>query len=148
MERMFPQSKENADYKQKLWDHLAIMSDFKLDIDYPVDISKAKSMEQKPQPIGYSKEKNPVKHYGSLVFQLFERLKTMPAGKERDALTKLTANQMKRNLIQWSHGSNDDEKIISDMARFTDGIIQLDLDKFKFDVSVAKEPVDKKKKKR
>ena len=147
MERMFPQSKENADYKQKLWDHLAIMSDFKLDIDYPVDISKAKSMEQKPQPIGYSKEKNPVKHYGSLVFQLFERLKTMPAGKERDALTKLTANQMKRNLIQWSHGSNDDEKIISDLARFTDGIIQLDLDKFKFDVSVAKEPVDKKKKK-
>ena len=148
MERMFPQSKENADYKQKLWDHLAIMSDFKLDIDYPVDISKAKSMEQKPQPIGYSKEKKPVKHYGSLVFQLFERLKTMPAGKERDALTKLTANQMKRNLIQWSHGSNDDEKIISDLARFTDGIIQLDLDKFKFDVSVAKEPVDKKKKKR
>ena len=148
MERMFPQSKENADYKQKLWDHLAIMSDFKLDIDYPVDISKAKSMEQKPQPIGYSKEKNPVKHYGSLVFQLFERLKTMPADKERDALTKLTANQMKRNLIQWSHGSNDDEKIISDLARFTDGIIQLDLDKFKFDVSVAKEPVDKKKKKR
>ncbi len=148
MERMFPQSKENADYKQKLWDHLAIMSDFKLDIDYPVDISKAKSMEQKPQPIGYSKEKNPVKHYGSLVFQLFERLKTMPAGKERDALTKLTANQMKRNLIQWSHGSNDDEKIISDLARFTDGTIQLDLDKFKFDVSVAKEPVDKKKKKR
>lgn len=148
MERMFPQSKENADYKQKLWDHLAIMSDFKLDIDYPVDISKAKSMEQKPQPIGYSKEKNPVKHYGSLVFQLFERLKTMPAGKERDALTKLTANQMKRNLIQWSHGSNDDEKIISDLARFTDGIIQLDLDKFKFDVSVAKEPIDKKKKKR
>lgn len=148
MERMFPQSKENSDYKQKLWDHLAIMSDFKLDIDYPVDISKAKSMEQKPQPIGYSKEKNPVKHYGSLVFQLFERLKTMPAGKERDALTKLTANQMKRNLIQWSHGSNDDEKIISDLARFTDGIIQLDLDKFKFDVSVAKEPVDKKKKKR
>ena len=55
---------------------------------------------------------------------------------------------MKRNLIQWSHGSNDDEKIISDLARFTDGIIQLDLDKFKFDVSVAKEPVDKKKKKR
>ena len=100
------------------------------------------------KPMVYSKEKNPVKHYGSLVFQLFERLKTMPAGKERDALTKLTANQMKRNLIQWSHGSNDDEKIISDLARFTDGIIQLDLDKFKFDVSVAKEPVDKKKKKR
>ena len=148
MGNLFPALKEGDENQRKLWDHLAIMSDFKLDIDYPVDISKAKSMEQKPQPIGYSKGNNPVKHYGSLVFQLFERLKTMPAGKERDALTKLTANQMKRNLIQWSHGSNDDEKIISDLARFTDGIIQLDLDKFKFDVSVAKEPVDKKKKKR
>lgn len=148
MERMFPQSKENADYKQKLWDHLAIMSDFKLDIDYPVDISKAKNMEQKPQPIGYTKQTNPVKHYGSMVFQLFEQLKSMPPGKERDALTRLTANQMKRNLIQWSHGSNDDEKIISDLARFTDGKIQLELDKFKFDVSVTKEPVERKRKKR
>ena len=39
MERMFPQSKEGNDYQQKLWDHLAIMSDFKLDIDWPYDIS-------------------------------------------------------------------------------------------------------------
>ena len=35
MERMFPQSAGTADFRQKLWDHLAIMSGFKLDIDYP-----------------------------------------------------------------------------------------------------------------
>ena len=40
---------------------------------------------------------------------------------------------MKRNLIQWSHGAVDDEKIASDLARFTDGVIQLDLSTFKFD---------------
>lgn len=121
MERMFPQNRENIDYKQKLWDHLAIMSDFKLDIDYPVDINEAKSITTKPQPMEYPKQKNPIKHYGGMVFELFEQLMNMEPGPERDELTRLTANQMKRNLIQWSHGSSDDEKIASDLARFTDG---------------------------
>lgn len=148
MERMFPQTKENIDYKQKLWDHLAIMSDFKLDIDYPVDISEAKSITKKPQPMGYPKQKNPVKHYGGMVFEMFEKLKNMEPGQERDELTRLTANQMKRNLIQWSHGSSDDEKIASDLARFTNGNIQLDLDRFKFNIGSMKEPGDKRRKRK
>ena len=40
MDRMNPQSRENTDYEQKLWDHLAIMADFKLDIDYPLMFRK------------------------------------------------------------------------------------------------------------
>lgn len=148
MGRMFSQNRENADYKQKLWDHLAIMSDFKLDIDWPVDISEAKSIMKKPEPIDYPKQKNPVKHYGSMVFELFDKLKDMEPGAERDELTKLTANQMKRNLMQWSHGSSDDEKIVSDLARFTDGKIQLDLDTFKFNINSVKDVADKKKKRR
>jgi len=148
MERMFPQSKESMNYERKLWDHLAIISGFKLDIDYPVDISEAKNIATKPQPMGYSQQKPLVKHYGSMVFELFEKLKNMKSGRERDELTRLTANQMKRNLMQWSHGSSDDEKIASDLARFTDGKIQLDLDTFKFNVGNMKEPSEKRRKKR
>ena len=40
MGSLFPQLGDEADYKHKLWDHLAIMSDFKLDIDYPYEIIK------------------------------------------------------------------------------------------------------------
>ena len=148
MERMSPQAHDNADNVQKLWDHLAIMSNFKLDIDYPVDINEAKSMMNKPQPMDYPKQTNPIKHYGSMVFDLFEKLKGMEPGPERDELTRLTANQMKRNLIQWSHGSSDDEKIASDLARFTDGKIQLDLDKFKFSIGNMKEPGERRRNKR
>ena len=148
MERMFPQTQDNIDYQQKLWDHLAIMSRFKLDIDYPVDINEAKNIMRKPKPMKYPKQTNPVKHYGSMVFELFEKLKAMEPGPERDELTRLTANQMKRNLIQWSHGSSDDEKIASDMARFTDGKIQLDLDSFKFNVGNMREHPDKRRKRR
>jgi hypothetical protein len=118
------------------------MSGFKLDIDYPYDVSGALKIATKPEPMEYPMQKIPVRHYGKMMFELFEKLKTMPAGKERDQLTRLTANQMKHNLSQWGHGSNDDEKIASDLARFTDGVIQLDLATFKFDTQYQqKQPV-------
>lgn len=148
MDRMFPQNRENPDYKQKLWDHLAIMSNFQLDIDWPYDISGAAKIATKPEPLEYPMSQIPVRHYGKMVFELFEQLKAMPAGEERDELVRQTANQMKRDLYQWSHGSADDEKIASDLARFTDGRIQLDLDTFTFekiDFSQMQQQTGKKK---
>jgi hypothetical protein len=57
----------------------------------------------------------------------------MPEGAERDELVRLTANQMKRDLMTWGHGSVDDEKVADDLARFTDGKIQLDLSALRLD---------------
>lgn len=149
MERMFPQNKESADYKRRLWDQLAIMSDFKLDIDYPYDVSEARKIATKPDPLPYPMTQIPVRHYGKMVFDMLEKLKTMPAGRERDSLVQVTANQMKRNLHQWGHGAVDDEKVIDDIARYTDGVIQIDPATFKFEpVSAVREPKEKKKRKR
>ena len=55
MDRMFPQNRDSADYEQKLWDHLAIMSGFQLDIDYPYDVSSAMKIATKPQPLASSR---------------------------------------------------------------------------------------------
>ena len=79
-----------------------------------------------------------MRHYGRLLSKVFEKLKTMPEGPERDELVRQTANQMKRDLMAWGHGSIEDEKVADDLARFTDGKIQLDLQTFRFNaVSVA-----------
>lgn len=147
MHRMFPDGGHSVDYDRKLWDHLAIMSGFQLDIDFPYDVTQAVQMAKKPEPLEYPMKKIPVRHYGSMVFEMFEKLKDMEPGEERDALVKLTANQMHRDLIQWSHGSSDVEKVASDLARFTDGKIQLDLDTFKFDRVMDHEPQRNNKKK-
>ena len=82
------------------------------------------------------------------MFKVFEQLKTMPEGPERDELARITANQMKRSLVQWSHGSADDEKVASDLARFTDGVIQLDLDTFKFEKINERELKETRRKKK
>ena len=139
MERMMPHTYENKDYRQKLWDHLALMSGFQLDIDYPCDITEAQKMLQKPAPMRYPMKRIPVRHYGNMMFEVFELLKNMPNGAERTELTRLAANQMKRDLVLWGHGSSDDEKVASDLANFTDGKVQLDLDTFKFDKVEVKE---------
>ncbi len=148
MERMFPQTREVSEHKRKLWDHLALMSDFKLDIDWPFDISQAQKMASKPTPLEYPMQQIPVRHYGKMIFELFEKLKTMEPGPERDELALLTANHMKRDIYQWSHGSADNEKVVSDIARFTDGIIQLDLDTFVFEKINEREFSEKRKKKK
>ena len=54
---------------------------------------------------------------------------------------------MKRDLVQWGHGSSDDEKVAFDLERFTDGKIVLDLNQFKFD-RIDMRDIDKKRKKR
>ena len=120
------------------------MSDFKLDIDWPYNVEQAKRMATKPQPMDYPMTRIPVRHYGKMLFEIFEQLKQMEPGEERDHLVRLAANQMKRNLYQWSHGSCDDEKVASDLARFTDGKIQIDLDSFRFEKMEARE-IDRKR---
>lgn len=132
MDRMFTQNRETPDYKRKLWDHLALMSGFKLDIDWPYDTSEALKIATKPEPLSYPMQDIPVRHYGKLVFEMLEALKNMEPGAKRDQLAALTANQMKQDLYQWSHGTADDEKVFSDLARFTDGKIQLDPTSFRF----------------
>lgn len=138
MERMYPHPQGQQDYRRKLWDHLAIMSRFSLDIDYPCDVSGARKIAEKPSPVPYPMTSIPVRHYGNLVLKSFEILKTMPDGAEYDELVRLTANQMKRDLAQWGHGSMDDRRVADDLARFTDGRVKLDPSHFVFERTAPK----------
>ena len=133
MDHMFPDGADAEEHHRKLWDHLAIMSGFKLDIDYPFAVKQAEDIAKRPDPMDYPKTRIPVRHYGSMMFELFDRLKNMEPAKELDELVKLSANQMRRDLAQWSHGSCDEEKVAADLARFTDGKIHLALKNFKFE---------------
>ena len=138
-----PQIRDNNDFEQKLWDHLYLMSHKQLDIEWPFDISEAEKFHNKPQPMQLPQGDIRLRHYGRLVCELLNKLKEMPEGDERDELIRLTANQMKRDLIQWGHGSMDDEKVADDMARLTDGAVQLDLNHFTFERVNLSEPQTK-----
>ena len=145
-----PQIRENANYKQTIWDHLYLMSHKELDIDWPYDMEDAEKIHAKPEPMRLPQTDIRLRHYGRLVQNMLDKLKDMPHGDEYDELVRLTANQMKRDLMQWGHGSIDDEKVADDMARMTDGAVQLDLNALKLLCVMPDEPQSNmgKKKKR
>ena len=122
-----PNATETNDGIRALWDHLYIMGRGQLDIDWPYDMSEAVKITQKPQPMPIRKNHVKLRHYGHLVEECFDILKTMPNGRERDKLIYITANQMKRDLAIWGRGTMDDERVADDLARFTDGCVQLDI---------------------
>ena len=95
-------------------------------------------------------ERLPLRHYGRMVAQLAEKLKTMPDGKKREELIRVVANQMKRNLVNWGHGSMDNSRVASELEKLTDGAVHLDLKAFKFQrvKPQAKQEPTKRKKKR
>ena len=150
MAKKITQARDSADQQQALWDHLYIMSHKQLDIDWPYDVSDAEKILAKPEPLKLPQQDIRLRHYGRLVEEMCEKLKEMPAGEERDVLARHTANQMKRDLVLWGHGNSDDEKVVADLAEFTNGIIQLDLRSFSFEPMKINElpPVTGKKKKK
>ena len=145
-----PQLRENSDYEHTLWDHLYLMSHKKLDINWPYDVADAEKILDKPAPMRRPQAagRGRLRHHGRLVEKLFERLKAMPEGAERDELARMTANQMKRDLALWGHGSMDDERVASDLARFTDGRIQLDLSTFRFEKPATAAPAESPRKRK
>ena len=125
MKRVVPSQQSYKERTPMLWYHLALMSDFKLDIDYPVEFEHEDKMATPPEKIEYSKQSVPVRHYGKLLFEMFDKLKEMPEGQMRDELAKETAEQMYRSLASWGFGSVNKERVVDDLARYTDGKIQL-----------------------
>lgn len=70
MDRMFPENRGVEDHEQKLWDQLAIMSNFQLDIDFPYDVPDAVKIATKPEPLPYPMQRIPVRHYGAMLFEI------------------------------------------------------------------------------
>lgn len=150
MKMMSQTTGNSATLVSKLWDHLAILSNFELEIDYPFEVATRDEYNKKPEPLKYPMQNIKKRHYGHLIEGLFDKLKSMPAGEERDELVRLTANQMQRSLFVWNRGAAGAEKIVDDLARYTNGVIQVDvnqLDLQEFDGSNVNTSKGKKKKK-
>ncbi|MEG0949763.1 MAG: DUF4290 domain-containing protein [Bacteroidales bacterium] len=127
MGNLFPHLRDVEDFKHKLWDHLAIMSDFKLDIDYPYEIIRKENLYTHPEKVAYSLPKIRYRHYGKFLEQMLEKARQMEDTPERRQLLLMLAHQMKRSCLNISReGEVDDEKIYKDISEYTQGDIALD----------------------
>ena len=149
MGNLFPALKEGEENKRKLWDHLAIMSDFKLDIDYPYEIVQQDSLETNPDKIAYNTVISDNRHYGRHLIAMVQRAAQMEQSEERDALVLMLANQMKKVMLASGNDSTDDVRIFKDLAAISHGEFRLNPDEVKLNENnIIVPPTSKKKKKK
>ncbi len=123
MGNMFPHLRDVNDFKHILWDHLAIMADFKLDIDYPYEIVKKEDLHSRPPRVPYGIHRMRFRHYGRTMELLVHKASEMEASKEKDVLVKMLANHMKKSYLIWNKDSVDDRKIFKDLDELSEGRI-------------------------
>ena len=125
MGNMFPYLRDVEGFKYKLWDHLAIMSEFKLDIDYPFEVVKPTTLQQKPEKIPYNTQRIRYMHYGRLLQTLIEKTVAYPEGERRQELIDLMANHMKKSYLTWNKEVVDDRKIFDDLRELSHGELDM-----------------------
>ena len=125
---MFPHLRDVPDFRRKLWDHLAIMADFKLDIDYPFEVVKPEELAVKPERVAYSNGPIRYRHYGHILEELVKKAVEVEDEDERKALIRLLAIQMKKSLVNWNKEGIDDQKIVEDLREFSNGAIDLQVE--------------------
>lgn len=148
METLFPIQGDTIEYRRKLWDHLTIMSNFKLDVDVPFELIKAESLEESPTPLSYTQGEFNNRHYGVILQRAIRHAAAMEPGEERDALILLLANQMKKILLT-VNADVEDVKVFKDLYDLSNGEIRLDpCDVTLPDFKVVAPATGKKKKKK
>jgi hypothetical protein len=125
MGNLFPYLRDIPDFKHKLWDHLAIMSNFQLDIDYPYDPIKPNVLACKPEVVPYNTGDIRYRHYGRIVQMMIKKTAEYPEGAEKDMLIKMIADHMKKCYLTWNKESVDDEKVMEDFRELAKGRIDL-----------------------
>lgn len=116
-----PQMRNTPNYKQTCWNHLAFMSGYELDVDYPCEIER-EDEKKHTHRLSYPDNRIRYRHYGLLIEKTIKKLGTMPADSPgRDKLISMTAARMKRNLSEWRGDGVENEKIGRDLSVYTEG---------------------------
>jgi hypothetical protein len=131
MGNMFPHLRDVNDFKHILWDHLAIMSNFELDVDYPYETVKKENLYMRPPRLAYSNSNISYRHYGKMLEQMILKANKLEEGNEKDMLVGLLANHMKKSFMMWNKDTVDDRKILKDLYELSDGKIVLNEDSCK-----------------
>ncbi|MGN0033836.1 MAG: DUF4290 domain-containing protein [Candidatus Limimorpha sp.] len=119
MAQMNPQVKESNDYMHKLWDHLYIISEYKLDVDGPYEPPTPEMQHKKPDHVGYQKNNIRYGHYGQYLYDIVNVVKEMEESPKKQAILVNIANQMKRDYLNWNRDTVNDALILEDLKKIS-----------------------------
>jgi len=125
MGNLNPHLRDEGDFKHKLWDHLALIANFDLDIDSPYPVPEPTKFREKPKQVPYQQGNIRYLHYGRIIELMIDAASEMEEGEEKEYLTTLIVNQMKKSYVTWNRSQVADEVIIGDMKLLSAGKLKM-----------------------
>lgn len=131
MKQINPNVRDSQENAQKIWDHLYIMSDFKLDVDTEFPMPEKSILDKKPMTVDYNNNNLKFKHYGRNVELLINRAIETEDPEEKEAAIIFIGKLMKRFYSAWNKENIEDDLIAQQLENISDRKLQVDLEKVK-----------------
>jgi hypothetical protein len=122
---MNPHLRDVNDFKHKLWDHVHIMSDFKIDIDSPYPIPTRESFNTPIHIIPYASESIKVRHYGRNIQLMINGIAKAEDSELKEKSLLMLANHMKKLYVTWNKETISDDIIVRDIEFLSGGRIRI-----------------------
>lgn len=120
-----PHLRDVPDFQHKLWDHLFILSDFKLDVESPYPRPTQETVKPKPKRLDYPQKYPKYRFYGTHILKMIEVCTQWETGDLRTALEFSIANHMKKCFINWNKETVADAIIFEHLYELSGGKINL-----------------------
>jgi len=119
-----PHLKNVEDFRHKLWDHLFLISDFKLDVDSPYPIPTREILRAKPDPIPYPKRYPKYNHLGKNIEIVIDKALNEEDPEKRQGFANSIAYYMKLTYSNWHKELVHDDNIQTELASITQGELE------------------------
>lgn len=126
MGNLFPLLRDTADYTHKLWDHMFIMADFKLDVDSPYPIPSAEELAPRPAKMHYPTKRIAIKHYGKNVENILRSLRGVDDPEAVEETIGNVARYMRTKSYEYNQEHPNNDVIIKDIKKMSDNMISVD----------------------
>jgi hypothetical protein len=116
-----PHLKAIEDYRHKLWDHLFLISDFKLDVKSPYPIPTRETLAAKPAPLPYPKRHPRFSHLGKHLELIINKAISEENPEKKIGFTNSIAYYMKLAYSNWHKELVHDDAIRGELSTLTKG---------------------------
>lgn len=135
MKKMSPDKGRDGSDMLAYWEHLSIISGFKLDVDYPEGILTQEKIKGKVPKPSYQKNDIYYKCYGNNIERMIETVVSMPEGEERSQAEYEIALNMKKFYLAWNKDFVEDVKIFKDLYELSKGKIMIAPDSYVLNIN-------------
>ena len=119
-----PHLKNVEDFRHKLWDHLFLISDFKLDVESPYPIPTRETLKAKPERLRYPKRYPKFNHLGKNIEIVIDKALKEENPEKKQGFANAVAYYMKLTYSNWHKELVHDENIQAELQSITNGELE------------------------